>query len=107
MLRINPNDFMAWYNLGNVELRRDAYTRALAAFEKTLEANPNFAPAKTHVRAAQEKLADVRRFMLRSGAEAKTSSDAPLLSAYARACRMTGDYACAELYEARAARARK
>ena len=106
LLRENPSDFMAWYNLGNVELRRFQQSKAITHFKKTLSVNPNFAPASDALDAASRQIDSARKFLLLAKERARTSEDGELLSSYARACRMTGDYACAAKYDARAAKAR-
>lgn len=48
MIAVNPNNFMAHYNLGNVYSRQKRYDDALAQYQKAVEAEPNYAEARNN-----------------------------------------------------------
>ncbi len=48
-IEINPNDYEAYKNMGNVYLNLKEYDKALTAYQKSIEINPNYANAYSNM----------------------------------------------------------
>jgi tetratricopeptide (TPR) repeat protein len=100
LLAHDPDNVVAWHNLGSVVSQQHRDSEAIPYIERALALNPNHELSRTSLAFLRDRIARAQRFLHDNRVQPESSEDPKFLDLYARACRMTGDNACADRFEA-------